>query len=123
MKTCFFIGHRDAPQEIMPVLCEAIERHITEYGVTNFVVGRYGRFDSMAAQALCEAKQRYYISIHLLLPYHPSEMPVNPPDGFTGTLYVLLPCTQKARYRQIQPHYDRQERLSYCVCQWFLQLP
>lgn len=91
MKTCFFIGHRDASYEIMPVLFEAIERHIKEYGVTHFVVGHYGSFDSMTAQALCKAKQRHKISIHLLLPYHPSECPVTPPDSFDGTLYVLTP--------------------------------
>ena len=53
MKTCFFIGHRDAPNRIKLLLYEAIERHITEYGVTHFVVGH---FDLMAAQAVCEAK-------------------------------------------------------------------
>lgn len=89
MKTCFFIGHRDAPYEIMPVLYEAIQRHITEYGVTHFVVGYYGNFDSMAAQAVSEAKRMHNISLHLLLPYHPSERLITPPDGFDGTLYVL----------------------------------
>ena len=32
-KTCFFIGHRDAPDSLAPVLDALVERHITEYGV------------------------------------------------------------------------------------------
>ena len=44
-KTCFFIGHRDTPESVRPLLDETVERHIAEYGVTDFVVGHYGRFD------------------------------------------------------------------------------
>ena len=56
MNTCFFIGHRDAPESLRPSLLTEVERHITEHGVTEFVVGSYGRFDSMAAWAVKEAK-------------------------------------------------------------------
>lgn len=34
-KTCFFIGHRESSDEFKALLDEAIERHITEYGVTD----------------------------------------------------------------------------------------
>lgn len=43
MKTCFFIGHRETGERILPALAQEIERHVTEYGVTEFVVGHYGR--------------------------------------------------------------------------------
>ena len=46
----FFIGHREAPDTLLEKLYAEVERHITEYGVTDFVVGRYGRFDGMAAK-------------------------------------------------------------------------
>lgn len=49
MPTCFFIGHREAPDSLLPQLSAAVERHIMELGVTEFVVGSYGWFDSMAA--------------------------------------------------------------------------
>ena len=49
-KSCFFIGHRDSDTEIYPSLLAEVERHVTEYGVTDFFVGHYGRFDRMAAQ-------------------------------------------------------------------------
>ena len=72
MKTCFFIGHRNAPGTLRPLLDEAIERHITEYGVAEFVVGHYGHFDMMAAGAVRRAKEQHpEITLLLLLPYYP----------------------------------------------------
>ena len=53
--SCFFIGHRGAPEALRPLLDAAVERHIIEYGVTEFVVGHYGRFDYMAAGAVRKA--------------------------------------------------------------------
>ena len=57
MKTCFFIGHRETDERILPTLIQEVEQHITEYGVTEFVVGHYGGFDRLAAHAVKEAKQ------------------------------------------------------------------
>lgn len=87
-KSCFFIGHRDATYDIMPALEKAIEKHIAEYGVTEFIVGHYGGFDHLAAKAVIAAKQFYpEIILVLLLPYHPAECPINVPDGFDCTYY------------------------------------
>ena len=87
MKTCFFIGHRDAPESIYGRLLATVERHITEYGVTDFVVGRYGNFDRLAARAVVEAKQRHAgISLTLLMPYYRADA-VPLPDGFDGSLF------------------------------------
>ena len=36
---CFFIGHRDAESGLMSKIEAAVHRHITEYGVTEFIVG------------------------------------------------------------------------------------
>ena len=49
MKRCFLIGHRDAPFEIEEKLKLAVERHICEHGIREFMVGGYGRFDGIAA--------------------------------------------------------------------------
>ena len=85
--TCFFIGHRNAPQELWPRLKETVERHITEYGVTDFVVGRYGRFDDMAAGAVRAAKKRHgTVTLTLLLPYYPFGGSFCVKE-FDGTLY------------------------------------
>lgn len=87
-KSCFFIGHRDAPEEILPALLEAIEGHITNYGVGEFIVGNYGVFDRLAAKALVCAKSRHpEIILMLLTPYHPAERSMEVPPGFDGTFY------------------------------------
>ena len=63
-----------------------VERHIVEYGVTEFVVGHYGAFDRLAARAVREVKQRRpEITLTLLLPYHPYDRPIPTPEGFDGT--------------------------------------
>lgn len=87
-KSCFFIGHREASEEIYPALYAAVEQHILEYGVTEFIVGHYGGFDRLAASAVKEAKRFYpEVKLILLLPYHPAERPISTPDGFDDTFY------------------------------------
>ena len=84
MKSCFFIGHREAGGDVFPALSEAVEHHITEHGVTDFYVG----FDGLAAQAVKEARERHpEIRLTLVLPYHPAIRPINTPKGFDGTFY------------------------------------
>ena len=56
MGICFFIGHREAGDELLPALTAAVERHITEYSVTSFMVGRYGNFDKLAARVVIDEK-------------------------------------------------------------------
>lgn len=88
MKSCFFFGHAHAPTEILPVLTQTVERHISAFGVTEFIVGNYGDFDHMAAKAVMEAKvQHPEITLSLLIPYHLAERPVAYPSGFDNTFY------------------------------------
>ena len=89
-KSYFFIGHRDASEEIYQALYAAVEQHIMKYGVTEFIVGHYGGFDRLAASAVKEAKSFYpEVRLTLLVPYHPAERPIPTPDGFDGTFYPL----------------------------------
>lgn len=88
MKSCFFIGHREASSEVLQVLTKAIEQHIVDYGVTEFFVGNYGGFDHMAAKAVIAAKERHpQITLSMLLPYHPAERPVALPPGFDNSFF------------------------------------
>ena len=73
-KRCFMIGHREAPESILMPLQKAIETQILEYGVTEFIVGKYGNFDRLAARTL-------------LLPYLPEKGQAGCPKGFDGTVY------------------------------------
>ncbi len=87
-KSCFFVGHREAMEELYPVLQDAVERHITEYGVTEFIVGHYGGFDRLASQAVIEAKRIHPgVTLTMLLPYHPADHPVILPADFDSTFY------------------------------------
>lgn len=87
-KTCFFIGHREQCGEITEALEQVIERHITEYGVTEFVVGSHGCFDAAAFSALMDAKLRHpEISILELLTYHPAQRKVSPRSSFSQLYY------------------------------------
>ncbi len=87
-KSCFFIGHREATDEIYPSLQAAVEQHIAEFGVTEFIVGRYGGFDNPAARAVMQAKKTHpEVTLTLLLPYHPAERLLNVSKGFDGTYY------------------------------------
>lgn len=87
-KSCFFIGHWEAEEELYPALQAEVERHIVALGVREFFVGRYGGFDRLAARAVIAAKQAYPdMTLSLLLPYHPAERPIQTPPGFDGTFY------------------------------------
>ena len=88
MKSCFFIGHREADERLLPMLTAAIERLITEEQVSFFYVGGYGGFDRIAATAVKRMKlQHPEIILMLVLPYHPGESPIETPHGFDGTYY------------------------------------
>ena len=52
MKSCFFIGHREADERLLPILITTIERLIIEEQVLFFYVGGYGGFDRIAAAAV-----------------------------------------------------------------------
>ena len=88
MLSVFFIGHRDAPEALRPLLDKAVERHIAEYSVTDFVVGHYGRFDTMAARAVREVKQRHpEVTLTLLIPYYPFRGLTELSRDFDATFY------------------------------------
>lgn len=87
MSSCFFIGHRDAPKELLPAVRAAAEELIREEGVHDFYVGSRGNFDKLAAAAVRELGKSYPdIRLFLVLAYLPatgSELP----EGFTGSVF------------------------------------
>ena len=88
MKSCFFIGHREADERLLPVLQSTIQQLIEEEGVTEFYVGGYGGFDRIAGAAVKQLKAEYpHISLRMMIPYHPAERPVEAPNGYDGTYY------------------------------------
>ena len=87
-KSCFFIGHREANEGLLPRLELEIDRLIRSENVRYFYVGGYGGFDQIAATAVKRAKNKYSdIALMLVLPYHPAERPIEKPPGYDGTYY------------------------------------
>ena len=82
MNTCFFIGHREAPPSLLPRLQASVAEKIESQHILHFVVCHYGMFDTLAAQAVLDAKKRRpEVTLTLLLPYPMSCIPA----GFDGT--------------------------------------
>ncbi len=90
-KTCCFFGHNEIwHDDLTGPLDEAVKRHIVECGVGDFLVGHYGRFDYLAAQAVKKAKARHPgVRLFLMLPYLPGHGRPLPRDmeGFDDTVY------------------------------------
>lgn len=99
MKSCFMIGHREADEEIYPMLLAAVIRCVEEEAVDEFIVGHYGGFDRLAKRAVTEAKRRYPVKLVLLLPYIPA--PKELTEGFDAAVYPferrVLPRTAIVR--------------------------
>ena len=88
MKSCFFIGHREADERLLPVLHRTIRRLIEEECVTEFYVGGYGGFDRIAGTAVKQIKADYpLVTLRMVIPYHPAERPTEAPNGYDGTYY------------------------------------
>ena len=87
-KSCYFIGHREADDRLLPVLTRTIEKLVQEESVYYFYVGGYGGFDRIAGMAVKLVKKQHPdITLHLVLPYHPAERPIEAPNGYDGTYY------------------------------------
>lgn len=88
MKTCFFIGHHDAPEHIQEKINAVVEQLVEEDGVGEFVMGYHGNFDRMATVAVQKLKKNNReLKAYRLLAYHPAERDVQVPQYFDGTLY------------------------------------
>lgn len=72
MGLCTFFGHKDTPDSVYPELLHVIREMILHRGITDFMVGNHGIFDSMVLKSLRELKKRYpYICYYVVLAYMP----------------------------------------------------
>ena len=115
-KSCFFIGHREADERLLPRLELEIDRLIRDENVRYFYVGGYGGFDRIAATAVKRAKQKYPdITLMLVLPYHPAERAVPTPDGFDGTYHPEGLENIPRRYAIV-----RTNQIMVNTCEWLV---
>ena len=116
-KSCFFIGHREADERLLPGLELIIDRLITEAKVRYFYVGGYGGFDRIAATAVKRAKQKYPdITLMLVLPYHPAERAIPTPDGFDGTYHPEGLENTPRRYAIVRTNQIMVDTSNWLVC-------
>ena len=115
-KSCFFIGHREADERLLPRLELVIDRLIREDNVRYFYVGGYGGFDRIATAAVKRAKQKYTdITLMFVLPYHPAERVVLTPNGFDGTYYPDGLVNTPRRYVIV-----RTNQIMVNTCDWLV---
>ena len=115
-KSCFFVGHREADERLLPRLELEIDRLIQEDNVRFFYVGGYGGFDRIAAAAVKHSKQKYPdITLMLVLPYHPAERAVPTPDGFDGTYHPEGLAHTPRRYAIV-----RTNQIMVDTCEWLV---
>ena len=116
MKSCFFIGHREADDRLRPRLELVIDRLIREENVRYFYVGGYGGFDRVSATTVRRMKQKYPdITLMLVLPYHPAERPIEAPDGFDGTYHPDGLKSTPKRYAIV-----RANKIMVDTCDWLV---
>ena len=116
MKSCFFIGHREADDRLLPRLELVVDRLIREENVRYFYVGGYGGFDRLAAAVMRRMKQKHPdITLMLVLPYHPAERPTEAPDGFDGTYHPEVLKSTPKRYAIV-----RANRIMVDACDWLV---
>ena len=116
IKSCFFIGHREADDRLLPRISGAAERLITDCNVTAFYVGGHGNFDRLAGRAVVMLKEKYpHILLYRVIPYHPAERPIKAPTGYDGTYYP--PNMEKVPRRVAIP---RANRAMVAVCDYLI---
>lgn len=116
-KTCFFFGHRESDERILPELETVIERLVVEDHVRYFYVGGYGGFDRIVTVALLNVKNHYPDAVLMrLLAYHPSEKSMALPLGFDGTYYPEGLETVPKRLKIVQANRIMIDQSDYVVC-------
>ena len=116
-KSCFFIGHRDADERLLPRLELVIDRLIREENVRYFYVGGYGGFDRLAAAVVRRMKQKHPdITLMLVLPYHPAERPTEAPNGFDGTYHPEGLENTPRRYAIVRTNQILVDTCDWLVC-------
>ncbi len=83
---CTFIGHRDTPKSIEPILRTTIKNLIIENGVNEFYVGTHRTFDNVVLQLLkqlaTELPEIKYNKVLAYLPTHKVDE-----EDYSNTIY------------------------------------
>ncbi len=91
-KRCCFAGHReiDDYEKVYAKVKNALEKLIKEESVTEFWVGNYGSFDYLCHEAVNELKEKYEISLCLVIPYLTEEIAENKEEYYKNYDCILM---------------------------------
>lgn len=113
MKICFMVGHRDANKDIYLEIEKAVNRHIVDHDIDEFIIGHYGNFDRMASQAIRTAKGTYpKVRLTLLRPYL-DHYPL--PEGFDGSVYPDGLESVPKRFAILRANYKVIDKCDYVI--------
>ena len=71
---CTFFGHRNIPDDMLPMLRLVIQTLIEERDITEFYIGNHGRYDRAVYTILKELKKTHpYIKYYVVYAYPPSK--------------------------------------------------
>lgn len=119
MRTCFFIGHRDAPSSVQNQLNETVEYLVKNCHVTGFVVGHYGDFDRMAISAvqrvICNYPEKELFA-EILEPYLLDDRHGLLPHYFGGFYYPEGLETAPKRYCIEKANQLTLDQMDYLIC-------
>ncbi|MBQ1255675.1 MAG: hypothetical protein IIX93_00150 [Clostridia bacterium] len=114
---CFFIGHHDASVALSGLLKLETRNLILNKNITEFVIGKYGSFDSIASLAVASMKSEFpQIKIYRLVPYYNESQTVDLPDGFDGTIYPEGLENVPKRFAIVRANQYMIEHSAYLVC-------
>ena len=69
-----FIGHRDAPNSIYPLIKKIVINLIENHSANTFYIGTHGNFDKIAHSVMVELSSVYTeITVYTVLAYMPQE--------------------------------------------------
>lgn len=95
--TCTFLGHRDTPSSVEPILRSILIDLIENQNASLFYLGNQGNFDRIAQRVLLQLKENYsYIRFFIVLAYRPSLK--NCSDKDNNTIYPEVLETTPLKY-------------------------
>lgn len=115
-RSCFFMGHKEEDERLLPRLRLVIDRLTWEDYVLYYYAGGHGSFDRIAANAVKREKQKHpHITLMLVLPYHPVKRTVPTPEGFDGTYHPEELENTPRRYTIV-----RTNQIMVNTCDWLV---
>ncbi len=115
-RICFMFGTRNAQEKEYQKIYDAVETCIAE-GVNDFVVGRYGNFDSMALRAVIQAKRLHpHVRLEILTPYYSPNACDNPlPPGVNGWAFAGGTEEVPPRFAIVQANRHMVKNVEYII--------